>query len=224
MTGLVPLVEPLQTPGNAAEVAERFLDLPYLLFLDSATGAGSGSAEARRLGRFSFLSADPAIVVRSKGTATEVLRDGTWRRSEGDALGVARAMLSDARIEPVPGLPPFQGGAAGYIGYDYGAVLERIPPTRYDDLALPDVVLGLYDWVIAWDHQAGAAWIVSLGLPGGGPDRERRARQRLEMVRGRAAGRRDRRLRTPAAGQRPAATPGPRRPAAPRSLLPRHHP
>ena len=28
---------------------------------------------------------------------------------------------------PVPGLPPFQGGAAGYIGYDYGAVLERLP-------------------------------------------------------------------------------------------------
>ena len=28
---------------------------------------------------------------------------------------------------PVSGLPPFQGGAAGYIGYDYGAVLERLP-------------------------------------------------------------------------------------------------
>jgi para-aminobenzoate synthetase component 1 len=223
MTGLVPLVEPLQTPGNAAEVAERFLDLPYLLFLDSATGAGSGSAEARGLGRFSFLSADPAIVVRSKGTATEVLQDGTWRRSEGDALGVARAMLSDARIEPVPGLPPFQGGAAGYIGYDYGAVLERIPPTRYDDLALPDVVLGLYDWVIAWDHQAGAAWIVSLGLPGGGPDRERRARQRLEMVRGRAAGRRGGGTDDSVHRRPDSVLPPPRGPAAPRLRAPSYH-
>ena len=33
-------------------------------------------------------------------------------------------------------------------------MLERIPPTRYDDLALPDVMLGLYDWVIAWDHRS----------------------------------------------------------------------
>jgi para-aminobenzoate synthetase component 1 len=187
MTGLVPLVEPLETPGDPAEMAARFLDLPYLLFLDSAAGTGAGSAETRGLGRFSFLAADPAIVVRSKGATTEVLQDGTWRRAEGDALGLVREMLSDARIQPVAGLPPFQGGAAGYVGYDYGAVLERIPPTRYDDLALPDVVLGLYDWVIAWDHQAGAAWIVSLGLPGCGAERESRARERLAMVAARAA-------------------------------------
>ena len=62
---------------------------------------------------------------------------------------------------PVSGLPPFQGGAAGYIGYDYGAVLERLPAARFDDLAIHDVVLGLYDWVIAWDHRLGTAWIVS---------------------------------------------------------------
>ena len=68
----------------------------------------------------------------------------------------------------MPGLPPFQGGAAGYIGYDYGAVLERLPRTRFDDLAIPDVMLGLYDWVIAWDHRVGTAWIVSTGLPESG--------------------------------------------------------
>ena len=71
------------------------------------------------------------------------------------------------------GLPPFQGGAAGYIGYDYGAVLERLPAPRYDDLAIPDVMLGLYDWVIAWDHRLGTAWLVSTGLPETGAARER---------------------------------------------------
>jgi para-aminobenzoate synthetase component I len=174
MSGIAPLVKVLEATPDPVEVAARFLDLPYLLFLDSAAGTG-----------FSFLAADPAIVVRSKGPVTEILRDGTWRPAEGDALGVVRGMLGDARFDPVPGLPPFQGGAAGYIGYDYGAVLERIPPTRYDDLALPDVVLGCYDWVIAWDHHRGAAWIVSLGLPAVGPERERRARERMEMVAGR---------------------------------------
>ena len=178
MSGIAPLVQVLEGAPDPVEVAARFLDLPYLLFLDSAAGTG-----------FSFLAADPAIVVRSKGAVTEVLQSGTWRPAEGDALEVVRGVLNDTRIDPVPGLPPFQGGAAGYIGYDYGAVLERIPPTRYDDLALPDVMLGFYDWVIAWDHQAGAAWIVSLGLPGCGPERERRARERMEMVAGRAAGR-----------------------------------
>jgi para-aminobenzoate synthetase component 1 len=176
MSGLAPLVEPLKGIPDPVELAARFLDLPYLLYLDSATGTGC-----------SFLAADPAIVVRSKGAATDILQSGTWRPAEGDALGVVRGMLEDARIDPVPGLPPFQGGVAGYIGYDYGAVLERIPPTRYDDLALPDVMLGFYDWVIAWDHQAGAAWIVSLGLPECGVARGRRAKERLEMVAARAA-------------------------------------
>jgi len=68
---------------------------------------------------------------------------------------------------PVAELPPFQGGAAGYVGYDWGMMLERVPRPRYDDLAVPDLLLGLYDWVIAWDHAAGRAWVVSTGIPSG---------------------------------------------------------
>jgi hypothetical protein len=65
----------------------------------------------------------------------------------------------------VPDLPPFQGGAAGYLAYDWGRVLERLPAPRHDDLALPDVVLGLYDWVLAWDHERSRAWMISTGMP-----------------------------------------------------------
>ena len=162
MSGAPPLVEPLQGLADPAEVATRFLDLPWLLLLDSASAA-SGMPDSHALGRYSFLSADPTAVVRSKGKTVEVLEGGTWREAEGDALDVARRWLGEMRAEVAAGLPPFQGGVAGYIGYDYGAVLERVPPTRYDDLALPDVVLGRYDWVIAWDHAAGAAWLISRG-------------------------------------------------------------
>ena len=204
MSGIAPLVKPLEGTPDPVEVAARFLDLPYLLFLDSAAGTG-----------FSFLAADPAIVVRSRGAVTEVFQGGTWRPADGDALGVVRGMLSDARIDPVPGLPPFQGGAAGYIGYDYGAVLERIPSARYDDLALPDVMLGFYDWVIAWDHHRDAAWIVSLGLPGCGAERERRARERMEMVAERVAGRREKRVGKIPRSAGDDAPPQPHRPAAP---------
>ncbi|HEU5393445.1 MAG TPA: aminodeoxychorismate synthase component I, partial [Candidatus Methylomirabilis sp.] len=98
-------------------------------------------------------------------------------------------LMRDWASPPVAGLPPFQGGAAGYIGYDYGAVLERVPPTRYDDLAVPDVVLGLYDWVIAWDHLAGEAWLISTGLPAGA-GQEHRARERAAEVGRRLGGHR----------------------------------
>jgi para-aminobenzoate synthetase component I len=174
MSGAPPRVEPLEGLGDPAEVAGRFLDLPWLLLLDSAS-AGSGLPDAHALGHHSFLSAGPSAVVRSKGKVVQVLEAGTWRAAEGDALDVARGWLREMRTEIIPGLPPFQGGVAGYIGYDYGAVLERVPPTRYDDLALPDVVLGRYDWVIAWDHQSGATWLISRG----GAERRRMVLDRL---------------------------------------------
>ena len=182
-----PLVDSLGDLGDPADVAGRFLDLPYLVLLDSSTGS-SGRGEVHALGHFSFLTADPAILVRSKGGHTEVREDGIWRMVSVDPLLVVRRYLSAWRAEPVPGLPPFQGGAAGYVGYDYGAVLERLPAPRYDDLAVHDVVLGFYDWVIAWDHRVGAAWVLSTGLPAEGPDRARRARARLAEVKRRLVG------------------------------------
>ena len=189
MTAAAPLVQSLGELDDPAEVAEAFLDLPYLLLLDSAAGA-PGPGETHPLGRFSFLTADPVVVVRSKGSRTEIGEGGSWRPVAGDALGVVRDLLAGWKAEPVAGLPPFQGGAAGYLGYDYGAVLERLPAPRYDDLAIPDVVLGLYDWVIAWDHRVGAAWLVSTGQPAEGEARAGRARDRLDEILRRLATRR----------------------------------
>jgi para-aminobenzoate synthetase component 1 len=182
--GFLPLVEPLGGTADPAEICAAFLDLPYVLLLDSASMPQHPDAQ------YSFLTADPARVVRSKGASTEVFEDGRWTSVAGDALGVARAMLPSELTPALAGPPPFQGGIAGYIGYDWGAVLERLPRPRYDDLAIPDVVLGLYDWVIAWDHRSGATWLISTGLPETGHRQEARARDRLAMVRQRLGGRR----------------------------------
>jgi para-aminobenzoate synthetase component I len=181
--GLAPLVEPLATAADPVEVCACFLELPYLLFLDSASKR-SPHEDSQRLEQFSFLSADPVAVIRSKGRRTEVRHgEGNWTSTGDDALTLARSLLPQPSAPPVSGLPPFQGGIAGYIGYDWGAVLERLPAARYDDLAVPDVVLGLYDWVIAWDHRIGMAWIVATGMPERGLARERRARERLSQIR-----------------------------------------
>ena len=153
-------VEALHPAPDPARACERLAGLPYRLFLDSA-------ARGSRLGRYSFLAADPVLVVRSKGRRTECVDRirGTSTISTGDALDAVRTQLAPHQVAATPGLPPFQGGAAGYIAYDWGAVLERLPATRYDDLALPDVVLPVYDWVLAWDHESHAAWLISTGLP-----------------------------------------------------------
>jgi para-aminobenzoate synthetase component 1 len=193
------LVEPLGEGVDPITACSRVLDLPFVILLDSATahsrppglaGDGGSQSEAQRLEQYSFLAADPMVLVRSKGDVTQLRRRGeqAWSVVQGDALSVAQELLPPSR-EPVPGLPPFQGGLAGYIGYDWGATLERLPAPRYDDLAIPDVVLGLYDWVIAWDHRIGAAWLISTGLPDSGSGWERRARERMDLVRTHLGGR-----------------------------------
>ena len=181
--GWVPLVENLADTEEPADIAARFLDLPYVLLLDSATGA-SARSEVHPLGRYSFLSADPGLVVRCRSGQIEVRGAGGERRQEPrDPLAVVRELLRPFAADSISGLPPFQGGIAGYIGYDYGSLLEQLPAPRHDDLAVPEVLLGLYDWVITWDHRLGTAWVVSTGMPETGPGRERRAKNRLAMVR-----------------------------------------
>jgi para-aminobenzoate synthetase component I len=177
----LPLVEELHPAPDPAAACERLAGLPYRLFLDSATPGA-------RFGRYSFLAADPPALVRSKGARAECLwlargRVERVERAAGHALAAVRDLLAPYAAEPVAGLPPFQGGAAGYVGYDWGAVLERLPTPRHDDLAIPDVILGVYDWVVAWDHQQGRAWVLSTGIPERGAARERRAARRLAEVR-----------------------------------------
>jgi para-aminobenzoate synthetase component 1 len=172
-----PLVEALDPHLDPVDCCERLVHLPYRLFLDSASKGV--------LGRYSFLAADPVSVVRSKGLRTEVLDRVTGDRStiEADALTVLRRVLAPHLREALPDLPPFQGGAAGYIAYDWGSVLERLPAPRFDDLGLADVVFAVYDWVLAWDHESARAWLISTGLPELTPAaRGRRAAARAAAV------------------------------------------
>jgi para-aminobenzoate synthetase component 1 len=162
---VTPLVEELTPVPDPARCCELLEGLSHRIFLDSA-------ATATRLGRYSFLTADPIDVIQSKGS--------------NRALDEVRARLAPFRVAPVSGLPPFQGGAAGYIAYDWGLTLERLPAPRYDDLALPDIVLGIYDWVLAWDHSTSRAWLISTGMPETTESgRASRARRRANDVRGR---------------------------------------
>jgi para-aminobenzoate synthetase component 1 len=158
---VTPLIQELPSAPDPERCCEQLAGLPYRLFLDSAVPGG-------RLGRFSYVMADPVAVVRTRGDA--------------HALAAVRQLLAPYRAEPIEALPPFQGGAAGYLAYDWGLTLERLPAPRFDDLALDDVVIGLYDWVLAWDHVARKAWLISTGIPAAPDRRAARAAERAAEV------------------------------------------
>ena len=123
-------------------------------------------------------------MVRSKGARTEIRRaeETGWRTVSGDALTVARSFLPTLPAEPVSGLPPFQGGLAGYIGYDWGAVLERLPPARLTIWPFPTWCWRYTTGSLHGTTGSGTAWLVSTGLPESGAAGTRRARERLEWL------------------------------------------
>jgi len=144
---------------DPAEAADALRDLPFLTFLDS-------SMADRKLGRYSFIAADP------------------FARIEADVAGKdwaaeLKAGLAAYRTASLPGLPPFQGGAAGLFSYELGRSLERLPAPALDELAFPDLSLGLYDVVIALDLIERRGFILSTGFPEtGSAARARRAVER----------------------------------------------
>jgi para-aminobenzoate synthetase component 1 len=164
------LVEELSPSLDVGDALAAFADQPGLVLLESAL-------VREPTGRYSFLTADPFEV-----HVVERVAYGS------DPLGLIRRRLGELETAPVSGLPPFQGGAAGLLSYELGTAFERIRRARHDEFQLPDLAVGLYDWVIAWDHLERRVWIISQGFPAIGPvERERRACQRLDFVRGRLA-------------------------------------
>jgi para-aminobenzoate synthetase component 1 len=159
------LVEELVPAPEPERVFLQLCRLPHCLFLDSALPHPV-------LGRYSFVAADPFENL-------ELPPDGS------DALALLAQRMTGLSAVNLRGLPPFQGGAAGLLGYDLGRSLEVVPRAAIDEFRVPALGVGLYDLVVAWDHLEGRAWIISQGLPEVEPARRRRrAQERLRQTRG----------------------------------------
>jgi para-aminobenzoate synthetase component 1 len=144
---------------RAIDAAEAFRDLPGLALLESARPG--------RNARWSYLTADPVAVLESPAAGP-------------DPFAVARRLVQRLDRTPVvpAGAPPFLGGLVGFLGYDLGALLERLPAIATAAQDLPSLRLALHDWVVAWDRRTGDAWLGGRALDGDG----RRLARRLDDV------------------------------------------
>lgn len=159
-----PVVVPLPATVVPSDVFDRVAGLPHCIWLDSALAEDPRS-------RYSFIAADPVDSV-------------VISRPAADPMAVVERWLADWHTPSLPGLPPFQGGVAGYLAYEFGRCWERIPAAAHDEFELPLAVLGLYDVMVAWDHIAKQGWLISQGFDRGQrtdvPSRQRRARERAD--------------------------------------------
>jgi anthranilate synthase component 1 len=122
-------------------------DSPYAFLLESVEGG-------ERIARYSFLGAEPEMIVRGKGMQTIVERDGKTESFMKVATEWVRDYFRGRSLARRPGLVPFAGGAVGYLGYDAAQWFE---PALRDDhtqsLDPPtDAVWMFYRNVIVFDR------------------------------------------------------------------------
>ncbi len=141
---------------NALKVFSALEYLPYSLLLDSAD---LGHKDAR----YSFVLSHPIETIETKNGFTTLTNWDEQTREEGDPFQILQKRMKHWRenVETIRGLPPFQGGAAGLFGYDLGRSIEKLPETAKDNENMPDMAVGIYDNVIAFDHHKNQSWIIT---------------------------------------------------------------
>lgn len=157
---------------NPAQIFSLFCGQNNAIFLDSARLMS-------QCGRYSFIAIDPFLTLNSKdGKIT--LNDTQFY---GDPFEVLANQLKRYALESHADLPPFQGGAVGFFSYDLYQHLENIVSSQCDDMQFPDLALGFYDLILAFDHEQQRAWIFSSGFPEQDTNqREARAKKRCDEM------------------------------------------
>jgi len=131
-------VEVISDPPSLESLIRRFGSkrLPFVL---ESSQANDG------LGEWSFFGAAPIEVVTGRHLAE-----------------LRRAMRPFHRATESE--IPFVGGAVGYLAYDYGRRIEKLPELALDDRGIPDMSFGIYDGVAAYHHPSGKLYLLAHGF------------------------------------------------------------
>src|ERR1700755_288747 len=153
----------LAAKGKLIAVCSEFVadcETPIAAFEKIDNGVRSflfESAESNdHVGRYSFLGSDPRIFFEARGKQIVIEENGQRREFEStvDPLTELQRLMARFRAVDLPGLPPFRGGAGGYIGYDAVRFFEPTvgePPP--DQLGLPEMAFMVTDTFLVFDHR-----------------------------------------------------------------------
>ena len=133
----------LETPVSA------FLRVAYgepeAFLLESVEGG-------ENVGRYTFMGIRPYKKIIAHGDQITTFTGADAESSEGDVFELLRDSLAGHAPARLPGLPPFTAGAVGFFSYDAVRLIEKLPETAKDELAMPEACLMFFDTVLAFDH------------------------------------------------------------------------
>jgi anthranilate synthase component 1 len=135
------------TPVSAFEILGRD---EHAFLLESVVGG-------ERIARYSFIATSTSLVYQdAAGRASIMRRDGRDARTfdTTDPLADLEKLLPHRRYHRDRNLPAFTGGLVGYAGYDTIRYYEseKLIAAPADDRKLPDLLFGLYDELVIFDH------------------------------------------------------------------------
>ncbi len=172
---LIPVYRELladqETPLSAYERLRSALrreagpDVPTFL-LESVEGGD-------HIARYSFMGGRPRVLFTHKDGEVELTHaDGAKERfSNPDGLGALKDLMSRYRPVPDPALPPFFGGAVGYISYDAIPQFEpRVTLAAGEGVEAPDMLFMITDTIIVFDRVRHSMKVVVNALVGVDPE------------------------------------------------------
>lgn len=125
---------------------KRFTDSKYCFLLESVEGG-------EKWARYSFIGRNPFLTVKSKGSNSLIENsDGGIKVESGNPIEIIRRLMDSYRSAEIKAMPRFNGGAAGFFGYDLIRHYENLPDMPEDDLQLPESHFMFVKEVTVFDH------------------------------------------------------------------------
>ncbi|MBI3605745.1 MAG: chorismate-binding protein, partial [Nitrospirae bacterium] len=147
--------------GNLIPVYREILadfETPVTAFLKIDQGDYSYLLESveqgEKIGRYSFMGSRPLLVFQSKGKTVTLIREGKKEvlRNVSDPLKKLQEIMASFKPAVTEGIPPFHGGAVGYMSYDAVRFMEKVPDRLPDPLKVPDLFFLITDTLLVFDH------------------------------------------------------------------------
>ncbi|MGQ0810278.1 MAG: hypothetical protein ACT4OO_03520, partial [Nitrospiraceae bacterium] len=143
-----PLVLSIQQPVAPVFELYRRIIVPGRPSFLLESGSGNSA-----IARYSFLGSNPYMVLTGKQDRSEMWTPNRKTVIEHKPFEILAKLVLNSKIARPADIPPFFGGAVGYLSYDLVRSFEFIPTIAKDDLGLPDLEFAFVDLLAAVDHQ-----------------------------------------------------------------------
>lgn len=147
------LIEEIQTNLDAFDIYSLFKEDKTVTLLDSGM-------DAENLGRYSFIGLNAFSTFKYDNNVCSVNNEKIKGTNPFKEL---KKLINKYKIENKTELP-YIAGAMGYLSYDLGRVIEKLPSMAVEDVKIPDCYFYFYDNAIILDNLKKKTFITALGI------------------------------------------------------------